>query len=345
MIGLALVSAFGVLAASISASIDDVVERQLGADYIVSNGAQMPFSDDVAKRAAAVEGVESVVRQRFANAKINNDKTFALATDTKALTDAVKIEFIQGDAAGLTGDAMIIDEPTAEAKKLAVGDTVDFTMVGGTKKVSIAGIYKPAQFLGPYVVTMPTYDALGGLQRDSFVYVNLKEGADAAVAGPALETALKDYPTVNLQDQTAFKEDQQGQVDQLLLLIYALLFLAIVIAVLGIINTLALSVIERTREIGLLRAIGLNRPQLRRMVTLESVVIALLGAVLGMVLGLVFGTAMQKVLSGQGIEQLAIPYGRLVIFMVVAAVIGVLAALWPAYRASKLDVLKAITTE
>jgi putative ABC transport system permease protein len=100
MIGLALVSAFGVLAASISASIDDVVERQLGADYIVSNGAQMPFSDDVAKRAAAVEGVESVVRQRFASAKVNDDKVFALATDTKALTDAVKIEFVQGRRRG-----------------------------------------------------------------------------------------------------------------------------------------------------------------------------------------------------------------------------------------------------
>lgn len=150
---------------------------------------------------------------------------------------------------------------------------------------------------------------------------------------------------VAVKDQEAFKAEQRSQVNQLLYLVYALLGLAIIIAILGIVNTLVLSVVERTREIGLLRAVGLSRPQLRRMVQLESVAIAVLGAVLGIGLGLLFGIALQRSQAEFGLEVLAVPWVQLIIFVALAAVVGLLAALWPASRAARLDVLRAITTE
>jgi putative ABC transport system permease protein len=159
-----------------------------------------------------------------------------------------------------------------------------------------------------------------------------------------MEAALAAYPIVDLKDQSQFQDEQKGQVDQMLMLINAMLVLSVVIAALGIVNTLAMSVIERTREIGLLRAVGLGRTQLRRMVRLEAVVISVYGAVLGVVLGTAFGVALSRSLSSQGITELVVPVPRMVTFLLVAAVIGVLAAAGPARRAARLKVLDAIAT-
>ena len=150
---------------------------------------------------------------------------------------------------------------------------------------------------------------------------------------------------MTVKDQAGYAAEQRGPIDQMLILIYALLGLALVIAVLGIVNTLALSVIERTREVGLLRAIGLSRRQLRRMVRLEAVVIAVLGALLGVAMGIVFGLALMVSLRDQGLEVIAVPGVQLVAFVLASAVVGVLAALLPARRAARLDVLRAIATE
>jgi putative ABC transport system permease protein len=150
---------------------------------------------------------------------------------------------------------------------------------------------------------------------------------------------------VTVKDQGEFAKEQREPIDQFVLMIFALLGLALVIAVLGIVNTLALSVIERTREIGLLRAIGLSRGQLRLMITLESVVIAVLGALLGVALGLGFGVALMYAVRDEGLEVISVPVVQLVVFLVLSVVIGVLAAVFPARRAARLDVLRAIATE
>ena len=164
----------------------------------------------------------------------------------------------------------------------------------------------------------------------------LQEGLDEVVA---------EIPIVTVKDQGAFADEQREPIDQFVLIIFALLGLALVIAVLGIVNTLALSVIERTREVGLLRAIGLSRGQLRRMITLESVVISVLGALLGLAMGLVFGIALMYSLRDEGLEVISVPGLQLVVFLVLSLVIGVLAAVFPARRAARLDVLRAISTE
>ena len=156
---------------------------------------------------------------------------------------------------------------------------------------------------------------------------------------------VKDLPIVTVKDQAAFADEQRAPIDQLVLMIFALLGLALVIAVLGIVNTLALSVIERTREVGLLRAIGLSRGQLRLMITLESVVIAVLGAVLGVVLGICFGIAMMYAVRDEGLEVISLPWAQLAVFLAASVVVGVLAAVFPSRRAGRLDVLRAIATE
>jgi putative ABC transport system permease protein len=185
----------------------------------------------------------------------------------------------------------------------------------------------------------------GVLPADAAVFVMREPGADAASVKAGLTKVVQGLPTVTLKDQAEFAAEQRAGIDQALTIIYAMLGLAIVIAILGIVNTLALSVIERTREVGLLRAVGLSRRQLRRMVRLESVIIALLGGALGIGLGLLFGVSFQQSQKNAGIEILSVPLGQLLVFAVLAVIVGVLASLWPARRAARLDVLRAITAE
>ena len=345
MIGLALVGAFGVLAASINSSIGGLIDRALGSDYVVTSAQQTPFPTSVADRLEALPEVDSVTRERFGAARIDGSTEFIAAADPESLGSSITVEYAAGNAEALQ-DGVLVDEPTATSKRLELGDQLTLTFLNGsTATLPVAGIYEPNGALGKFVISLRTWEANGGDLRDSFLYVNLADGADAAGAKAVLDKALADYPNLELLDQSGFKEQQRGQVNQLLFLIYALLALAILIAVLGIVNTLALAVIERTREIGLLRAVGMSRRQLRRMVRLESVVISLFGAVLGLLLGILFGVLLQRSLAGQGITELAIPYVSLVVFLALAGVIGVLAAIWPARRAANLDVLRAVTTE
>lgn len=166
-----------------------------------------------------------------------------------------------------------------------------------------------------------------------------------AATKSAIERALGGYPNLKVQDQSDVKKSAQKSIDQFVTLLTVLLALSIIIAALGIINTLALSVIERTREIGLLRAVGTSRRQTRRMIRLESVVIAVFGGLLGIAIGVVFGVAIQHAVADKGLDVLSVPVPTLVAYVVLSAVIGVLAAVWPAWRASRLDVLKAIAFE
>ena len=195
----------------------------------------------------------------------------------------------------------------------------------------------------PVLTTTQTLLESGFPDQDNYVVVFALPGAKGLQE--RLDAVVADLPVVTVKDQQAFAAEQRAPIDRIIGVIYGLLFFAVVIAVLGIINTLALSVIERTREIGLLRAIGVSRRQLRQMIRLESVVIAVLGAVLGVGLGIVFGVTLMYALRDQGLERISIPFAQLVVFLVLSLVMGVLAAVLPARRAARLDVLRAIATE
>jgi putative ABC transport system permease protein len=345
MVGLALVTAFSILGASANASVDKLIGTALRADYVVSTAVGQPFTTEIAERLRTVDGVASVTQMRFGQALVGGQETLLAAVDPATLGSTVLLDYVDGSSAGLAGPGLVLDEPTAAGHGWDVGDTVEMvTATGQTARLTIGGIFTANQAVGPAVVSLDTFGATGGAELDRYVFLDVADGADTTAVRSAIEAAIDPYPVVTLKDRDEFAGEQKGQVDQILLLINALLVLSVLIAVLGIVNTLAMSVLERTREVGLLRAIGMTRGQLRRMVRLESVLISVYGSVLGLGLGALIGISLTRALSDQGISELVMPGGRLAVFLAIGAVIGVLAAAWPARRAARMKVLDAIAT-
>jgi putative ABC transport system permease protein len=343
MIGLAVVSAVGVLASSLSATNDAAVEKEFRSDFLV----QMPFFQGFPARygdqMGDVRGVAEISRQQGTPAIVQDDQTFVMAVD-RAFIDIYDLTVVTGTDR-LSGHQAFLTVDEAEQLKARVGDEVPITFPGGrTVEVEVVGTVEPSAITTGITVDQSVLREAGIKRSDSAVSITLADGADRAAVKSDLEAIVRDLPVLSVQDKEEFKDLVSGQVNQLLYMIYGLLALAVVIAVIGIVNTLGLSVIERTREIGLLRAVGLSRQRLRTMITLESVAIALLGAVLGMALGLVIGVVLRESLKDD-LTELALPLQGLGIFLVVAVVFGVLAAIVPAVRAARMKVLEAIATE
>jgi putative ABC transport system permease protein len=344
MIGLALVSGINVMSASTKASIDRQVDQSFAADYMVSAAARMFSPAEPAKAVQAVPGVEQVTALYAGRYKAGQKTQSFVATERPAdLDKAARLSLLSGST-DLGDDGLLVDRPTASSDHLRVGSTVGVVFPDGkTASLRVAGVYANNPLVGSRVLALPAYLAHTDHPTGAALMINVAK-ADAATK-KSIEQALSAYPDLKVEDQSDVKKAVQQGVDQLVMLLTALLALSIIIAALGIINTLALSVIERTREIGLLRAIGTSRRQTRRMIRLESVLIAAFGAVLGIGLGVVFGIGFQRALRDQGLNVLSVPVPTLVGYVVLSALIGVLAALWPAWRASRMDVLKAIAFE
>jgi putative ABC transport system permease protein len=344
MIGLALGCTMAILGDSAKASVDQAVEENFVGDYVVSSVFGEPFSPSIAGEMAEVDGIDRVVRQRWGQAEREGD-FFGIAGIEPSDASFLGLDMVHGTLADFTDGTMLVDEDSAADEGLSVGDTFTIEKTPrGKLELRVAGIYadNPVIFF-PTVTTLQTLREQGYPVSDNALILD----ADADTVGlqARLDEVVEDLPIVTVKDQAAFADEQRAPIDQLVLMIFALLGLALVIAVLGIVNTLALSVIERTREVGLLRAIGLSRRQLRVMITLESVVIAVLGAVLGVVLGICFGIAMMYAVRDEGLEVISLPWGQLGVFLAASVVVGVLAAVFPARRAGRLDVLRAIATE
>ncbi|TQJ47502.1 MULTISPECIES: ABC transporter permease [Streptomyces] len=356
MVGLALVGGMSVASASMSKSFDEQIDKTLGADFVVQNANFTPFSQEVTDAVRDTEGVGLVVRQRFAPLAVRLPDGKRVETTASGYDDQVDdvahITYAQGDTAAALADGAIgMDVDFAKDHGVRLGSVLPVEFPGKrTTSLKVGALtdqdggdgfgMQGGLFLG--IATVEKY-VPGG--QDSALYVNAASGTGGDQLRPRLEKTLDAYPQVQARDQADYKKLVHDQIAVLLYLVYALLGLAIVIAVLGVVNTLALSVVERTREIGLLRAIGLGRRQLRRMIRLESVVIAVFGAVLGLALGLVWGVCIQQVLELQGMKALAVPWGTIVAVVVGSAVVGVVAALLPALRASRMNVLAAIAHE
>jgi putative ABC transport system permease protein len=343
MIGLSLACTMAIVGASAKASVDQTIEENFVGDYVVSSLFGQPFSPQIARDMAEVDGVEHVWAQRFAITGSGTDSQGVGALDPAAFEQGIDLDMVAGDASDLRDGTVILDEEYAGEESLSVGDTYDVRLADGPRELEVVGIYAENPILlFPAITTPRTLIEAGYRDADNFLIIDTD---GSAAVQDELEGIVDELPIVTVKDQQEFAEEQRAPIDQLVLMIFALLGLALLIAVLGIVNTLALSIIERTREVGLLRAIGVSRAQLRRMVTLESVVIAVLGAVLGVVMGIGFGVALMHALREEGLEVIDVPVGQLVMFLLVSLVIGVLAALLPARRAARLDVLRAISTE
>lgn len=346
MIGLALVSALTIFAMSAKASINAVIDRVIGAEFIVSNTSpRTPIAPSTADRLAAVPGVAAVSPVAAVPAQIDGDVSAVVAVDPATFGQMVTLTMDAGSLADLGDDGLAVDTQTAQSAGLSFGDTVPVRFVDGEHDYRVVATYTSAGEFSGYVVSRASLAALGVDPPDRLVYVKAEPGADLTQVQTDLEAAVASDPTVQVQSQAQFAQEITSNVDQVLLIMVMLLSLAVLIAVLGIVNTLVLSVAERTREIGMLRAVGALRRQVRSMVVLEALVIAVFGAVVGLALGVGFAIALQRTLVDQGITVLDIPWVGLVVFLVVAGLVGVLAALWPAYRAGRLNVLRAIATE
>ncbi|MDG4862242.1 FtsX-like permease family protein [Streptomyces sp. T-3] len=353
MIGLALVACLSVVGSSMVASATDQLDKSVGADFIVQGGQQpiMPQAQDAIRKA---EGIEHFTRYKEVPAKLTlpdgkTEDEGIIAADPTYVQD-VRRETVAGELTAAYGkDAMSVGDEFAERNGLKVGDELSVAFAGGsTAKLRIAAITSDdtnidtgAMYTG--IATAERYLA-DRMPPDTIMFAKAAEGQEKA-AYASLKKSVEKYPTVKVQDQTDFKQDLKDQIGQLLNIVYGLLALAIIVAILGVVNTLALSVVERTREIGLLRAIGLSRRQLRRMIRLESVVIALFGALLGLGLGMAWGATAQKLLALEGLEILEIPWGTIGWVFVGSAFVGLFAALVPAFRAGRMNVLNAIATD
>nr|WP_202494906.1 FtsX-like permease family protein [Streptomyces sp. SID4982] len=356
MVGLALVGGMSVASASMSASFDRQIDRTLGADFIVQSTNFTPFSDEVRRTVLGTEGVGLVVPQRITPLAVRMPDGRRVQTAAAAygprLDDVVHLTYARGGTGSALADGRLaMDAGFARDHGARVGSVLPVEFPGGRVARLTVGaltnLESPEGFgtQGGIFLGLGTVDEYVPGGQDSVLYVNAAPGTDAAALRFSLESALKSYPQLQVRDQADYKKLVHDQISVLLFLVYALLGLAIVIAVLGVVNTLALSVVERTREIGLLRAIGLSRRQLRRMIRLESVVIAVFGAVLGLALGLVWGVCGQQVLALRGLKELQVPWGTIVAVVIGSAVVGVVAALLPALRASRMNVLAAIAHE
>ncbi|GAB3978076.1 FtsX-like permease family protein [Actinoallomurus acanthiterrae] len=344
MIGLALVSGINVMSASAKASISRQVDKSFAADYMVSATARAFSPAEPAQAVRSVPGVELVTALYSGRFAVGKKAQPFLATDRpEDLKRTARLSLVSGSA-DLGDDGLLVAEPTATSDHLQVGSTIPVRFPDGkTASVRVAGVYAKNPLLGSRVLALPAY--LAHTDRPTGTGLMIKTTKADAATKKGIERALSAFPDLQVQDQSDVKKSVQKSVDQFVTLLTVLLALSIIIAGLGIINTLALSVIERTREIGLLRAIGTSRRQTRRMIRLESVLIALFGAVLGIGIGVIFGIGVQRAVSDQGVNVLSVPVSTLVGYVILSAVIGVLAALWPAWRASRMDVLRAIAFE
>jgi putative ABC transport system permease protein len=249
--------------------------------------------------------------------------------------------------AELSGDTALVEEQTANANDLAPGSKVKVTTQQGEKRtLTIVGEYRDPVLLNGLTVSDVTFGELfeGPLRNPFYVLLDTADGADQEQVANGLEAALEPFPNVKAYTKQEYVDQVSQAINQTLLIIYALLALSVIISLFGIVNTLVLAVYERTREIGMLRAIGASRRQVRRVVRYESVITSLIGAVLGIVLGTAFGYVVVADLSGQGIS-FAFPYLQLVVFLVLAGLAGVIAAIVPARRAARLNILEAIHYE
>ena len=347
MVGLALVSTMAVFGASLSRSATSSIDDAISAQYIITSsavGGTGSFSAAVGP-SAQVPGAKAVSTVYAGTFQFRDSVSQLTAISADHLSDTVILRISSGTGApALASGNLLIDTTTANADNLKVGSVVPvkFAKVGSTT-ARIGGIYEPNALIGHYLAGATYFQTHFDQPLPVAVLVTTTSGSpDITVA---LDHGLGRYPGLKIQTRAQFIHSQQAQVNQLLGLVYALLALAVLIALIGIVNTLMLSVFERTHEIGLLRAVGMRRRQVRVMIRAESVILAIFGAVIGIVVGTGLGVALSASLKKQGITDVVVPFPSLLVFLVLAALLGLVAASWPARRAAKLDVLAAIAAE
>jgi putative ABC transport system permease protein len=350
MIGVALVTFIAVLANGMKASNRGAIEDQVKADYVVTaQDGFSPFVPGAADALANSPDAELVTSVRAELGKVAGSSQYVTGIKPDDIDEAYVFEWEDGSNAVLSHlgrNGAIVAKDFADQKNLEIGDNVKLLTPSATQTdLVIRGIYKPPPFfplLGSVSISQAAFDSLYERPRNSFVFVNTANDNPATTAG--LEKSVADFPDAKVQTRGAWIDSQDKDFNQFLILLYVLLTLSVVVSIFGMINTLVLTVFERTRELGMLRAVGMTRRQVRRMVRHESVITALIGAALGLPLGVFLAALVTRALS-QFEVKFSIPGSQLAIFALVAIIVGIVAAIVPARRAAKLNVLRALQYE
>ena len=351
MVGLALVAMVLVVGTSFKKTFSSTLDSSLGADFFIDTDGRSSwgFSPQLVDEMNQIDGVAIAVGFRggpgTAQMSVAGESKDVIGTQEEGLGRVIDISLIEGSYSGLANNGVLVHKDPAADLGLSIGDTVSATFpVSGTKELQVVGIFDDGSILGNWVIDMTTYE--NGFdparQSDLFAAIELEEDIKVQEVRPQLDEVVVNYPEAVLQDRTEYQETIEGRIDTLLVTVNALVGFAVIIAVLGIVNTLMLSVFERTREIGLLRAVGMTRRQTRRMIRWEAIIIAVFGGVLGILVGTLLGFIAVQAMPESFITDFGIPVGNFVFILIMCIVAGVLAAILPARRAARLNVLDAI---
>jgi putative ABC transport system permease protein len=348
MVGVALVAGISVLAASIKSSVRSIFEQQFTGDFVVSTQSfgfgGLPVT--VAEQLNELPEVEAAAGVQIGVARVDGSDSALSVVDPVQADRLFDFEYVAGALTDLTDDSIQVSENRADDDDLALGSTLTVQLLdGSTRDLPVSGIYGRDDLAGPYTVSKGLYAQTGADQFDFSVFILKAEGVSDEQAEAAITQVASGYPNAKVQSRDQYITSQAAQIDTFVNLVYALLALSVIIAIVGIANTLSLSVYERTRELGLVRAVGGTRPQVRRTIRWESVITALLGAVQGIAIGILLGWAVSLALREEGLSKFTLPWIALIVVLVLSVVVGVLAAIGPARRAARVDVLRAVTTE
>ncbi|MFF5413037.1 ABC transporter permease [Streptomyces albidoflavus] len=345
-IGLTLVTGLSVLGLTVGQAIDRMTTDHIRADYMVTMASGRPMDSSALKALEGADGVSAVSPKQAAGFQFEDDYLGASSVTPGAVDKVFHLKVVDGSLATLEDGAIAVDTKTADKRGWKVGDTLPVTFDDEKKgELKVGATFEGNEFLDSVLIDRAVTDAHEAAPMIMEIWVNT-DGGPSDSARQALVDALGNNPAIDVMDQQEIRNAFGGMINTMLYIMYGLLAMALIIAVLGVVNTLAMSVFERQQEIGMLRAIGLDRRRVKRMIRLEAVVISLFGAVLGTALGVFLGWAIGETIaeSVPGYE-LVLPWDRIAIFLALAGLVGVLAALWPARSAARLNMLTAIKTE
>lgn len=348
MIGLALVSTVSVVASSVQASFKEQLQGSVTADFFVSNGPGsfqgLPVS--FSERLSELPELSAVSPFRATTAQVNGDTKQIGAVQGSSFGELVDIDLMSGSVESLDDGKILLHRDPARDAAVEVGDTLTILWQNGTEQtIEVGGIYGDATIAGNWLIGLSTLQRVStATPVDFFIGAKIADGVSIDDARAAVEKVALDFPSAEVQDQAEFQQSQEDQLNQLLIVIYGLLIISIAIAVLGIANTMALSVFERTREFGLLRAVGMSKRDLKRSIRWEAVIVAVFGATLGIIVGIPLGLAVTTALPSTFITTTVVPGSTILIILIASIIVGVVAAIGPARRAAKLNVLDAIST-
>jgi putative ABC transport system permease protein len=354
IIGVTLVGFITIFAASAQTSVTSAIDGGFRGNYIVSPASQHGSVGAPPKLAASIRkvpGVEAVAATSYQGAILmlpdgSTPSVFVAGVDPAAYQSIFKVDMLQGRFTDLRKGGVIVDEEAARKQHISIGERIGLTSDKGRKvSLRVVAVAKRSVLLRNWTISKADAEALTHTPSDAVIGIKLTNGTSVDGVRPKLRKLVREYPTLKLQDRNQFTGSIVGQIKALLNVIYGLLALSIIIALIGIANTLSLSVYERTRELGLLRATGMSRRQLRSTVRWEAVIVALMGTVIGLVLSVVLSWILVKALKNEGVTDYSVPIGGMVFVVIFGAALGVLASVRPAIRAAKLNVLQAIASE